>query len=83
MKQMSTEIEISASSTRAWQVLTDFPSFSQWNPFIPSAQGEVKVGERLTVKMTPPKGMGMTFNFAIADMKMQPALERALGRRGC
>ena len=44
MKELRTEIEIQASDKRVWQLLTDFASFPQWNPFIRQAKGEVKVG---------------------------------------
>ncbi|MGH7326653.1 MAG: SRPBCC family protein, partial [Candidatus Rokuibacteriota bacterium] len=33
-KEIRTEIEIAAPAGRVWQVLTDFPDFSAWNPFI-------------------------------------------------
>ena len=61
MKQIQSEIIIAASAQRVWQVLTDFSAFSQWNPFIKSAHGELAVGEKLEVRIEPPKGMGMTF----------------------
>jgi hypothetical protein len=61
MKQMSTEIEISADVVRVWKVLTDFARFPEWNPLIRSAEGQAKVGDRIKVYLKPPKGMGMTF----------------------
>ena len=42
-------------------MLTNFPAMGEWNPFISSLDGTAKVGERLTVKLTPPGGGGMTF----------------------
>ena len=44
MHEFCTEIEIQASDTRVWQLLTDFANFPQWNPFIHRAKGEAKVG---------------------------------------
>ena len=61
VKQLSTDIEISANTDRVWQVLTDFASFPDWNPFMRSAEGEARSGERLKVNLKPPKGMAMTF----------------------
>lgn len=49
MKDLSNELEIDASAERVWQVLTDFASFPQWNPFIHRASGEPKTGTRLEV----------------------------------
>ncbi len=40
MVQISTEIEINASPERVWQVLTDFPSLPDWNPFLQTAEGD-------------------------------------------
>ena len=61
MKELRTEIEIQASDERVWQLLTDFASFPQWNPFIRSATGEVKAGARLEVHVQPSGSRGMTF----------------------
>lgn len=61
MKYIYSEIEIKASPERVWHILTDFPSFQEWNPFIRMAEGELRVGKRLKVNLKPPKGMGMTF----------------------
>ncbi len=60
MKYIYSEIEIKASPQRVWNILTDFSSFPEWNPFIRSAKGELLVGKRLKVKLKSPKGMGMT-----------------------
>ena len=61
MKELRTEIEINASPDRVWDILTDFPAMGEWNPFIPSLEGIANVGERLTVRLTPPGSGGMTF----------------------
>ena len=60
MKEISTDIEIEASAKRVWQVLTDFPAFPDWNPFMPNAEGELKAGATIKVRFKPPKGMAMT-----------------------
>ena len=44
MKELRTEIEIQSTAERVWQLLTDFPSFPQWNPFIRKASGNIRVG---------------------------------------
>jgi len=61
MKELHSEIEIAAPAERVWRVLTDFPSYPQWNPFIRRIRGEPKTGERLEVRLEPPGGRGMTF----------------------
>ena len=61
MKELRSEIEIEASAERVWQLLTDFPHFPQWNPFIRRASGSVKLGERLEVNIQPSGANSMTF----------------------
>jgi hypothetical protein len=61
MKQLHTEIEIEAPAERVWELLTDFASYPEWNPFIRSISGQPTPGERLEVRLEPPGGRGMTF----------------------
>jgi hypothetical protein len=79
MKEIRTDIEIDAPAERVWQVLTDFASFPQWNPFIRQATGEPKVGARLGVRIQPPGSKGMTFRPKV--LRVEPNRERRwLGR---
>ena len=55
-KEITTQLEINASSDKVWQVLTDFDSYSKWNPFIKSITGDVKVGKTIRAELG-----GMTF----------------------
>jgi hypothetical protein len=61
MKQLHTETEIGASAWRVWELLTDFASYPEWNPFIRSISGELAPGERLQARLEPPGGRAMTF----------------------
>jgi hypothetical protein len=79
MKEIRTEIEIESPAERVWQLLTDFASFPQWNPFIRQATGEPKVGGRLAVRIQPPGSRGMTFRPKV--LRVEPNRElRWLGR---
>jgi len=49
------EIEINASPERVWKVLTDFSSYSSWNPLITSAGGTAKTDSVLTLRLQPPQ----------------------------
>jgi len=73
MKELRSEIEIQASAERVWQLLTDFPSFPQWNPFIRKASGSIQVGERLEVNIQPSGASGMTFRPTV--LKAEPNRE--------
>jgi hypothetical protein len=61
MKELYSEIEIQAPAERVWQLLTDFASFPNWNPFIRRIQGVAKEGQQLEVYIQPSGAKGMTF----------------------
>lgn len=56
MKEIRTEIEISSSSQRAWDILTDFSHYQEWNPTITQIIGEARIGERLKLSLKTNKG---------------------------
>ncbi len=60
-RKISTETEINAPPQRVWDILTDFSSYSDWNPFIRDLSGKPEKGERLTAYINPPGKKGMTF----------------------
>jgi hypothetical protein len=60
MKELHSEIEIAARPERVWGILTDFASYPRWNPFIRTISGELKVGERLDIRLEPPDSRGIT-----------------------
>jgi hypothetical protein len=79
MNELCTEIEIQASDTRVWELLTDFANFPNWNPFIRQAKGEVKVGAQLVIHVQPSGASGMTFKPVV--LKVEPNRELCwLGR---
>ena len=55
-KQIKTSITINASKEKIWKILTDFENYPEWNSFIKSVTGEVKVGNQIKIKL-----QGMTF----------------------
>lgn len=59
--ELRTEIEIAAAPGAVWSVLLDFPSYRDWNPFIPTISGEARVGAELEVLIASPSGREMTF----------------------
>lgn len=61
MKELHTDIDIEASAARVWHILTDFPAFPAWNPFIRSINGAAQPGARLGVFIKPAGQAGMTF----------------------
>jgi hypothetical protein len=61
MKELRTEIEIQAPAERIWKLLTDFAGFPRWNPFIRRVKGDLRVGNRLEVRLQPSGTRGMIF----------------------
>lgn len=60
-KEIKTEILINASPEKVWTILTRFENYPNWNPFIKSVNGVVKVGNKITVKIAPHQSKEMTF----------------------
>lgn len=61
MRAIRTEIEIDAPPATVWRVLADFGAYGDWNPFIRAIEGDAQEGGKLTVRIEPPGGRGMTF----------------------
>jgi hypothetical protein len=50
-KQIKTEVEIKASAATVWRVLTNFPAYDIWNPWIYPASGELVAGRQLDLTL--------------------------------
>ncbi len=79
--QMHSEIDIDAPPEVVWAVLTDLDGYQDWNPFVVSSNGKVAVGERLTNRIEPPGGKGMTFKPTVTVVETDQVFEW-LGRLG-
>lgn len=79
--EIRTETTINATPQAVWKVLADLDSYSEWNPFIVSASGVVAVGQRLTNRIQPPGGKGMTFKPTVTEVAEGRTFEW-LGRLG-
>jgi hypothetical protein len=55
-KVITSHVTIDAPVDAVWRTLTDLAAYSQWNPFITSAAGTVRRGERLNLTIQPPGG---------------------------
>jgi hypothetical protein len=69
LKIIETEIEIGTSPERVWAILTDLEKYSEWNPFIKSAKGNVIEGEKLEVRIAPPNKKEMSFKPTVLTAK--------------
>ncbi|MFC1555967.1 SRPBCC family protein [candidate division KSB1 bacterium] len=61
-------IEINASMEKIWEILLDFKSYADWNPFIKSVSGEAAVGSRLSVTMEAPGMKPQVFKPVVTEV---------------
>ncbi|RKD95161.1 SRPBCC domain-containing protein [Halopiger aswanensis] len=61
MEVIETFAEIDAPPPVVWDVLLEFDSYPEWNPFVRSIEGLPIEGQRLRVRIEPPDSRGMTF----------------------
>lgn len=79
IRELESSIEIDATPERVWEILTDFPAYPGWNPFIRSVVGEAVPGAELRIRIQPPGGRGMSFKPTV--LAAEPGRElRWLGR---
>lgn len=52
---------IKAHARTVWRILTDFPAYPTWNPFVRSISGVQSPGSRLEVTVQPEGGKAMSF----------------------
>jgi len=81
MKELRTSIEIDATPEQVWDVLMDFDSYPDWNPFITSLTGETEPGASIAAQLEPPDGKAMMIRPKV--LRADAAQEfRWLGRLG-
>ena len=61
MNEIKTEILINANTHQVWQVLTNFNEYPKWNQFFEYIAGELTIGNKLAVTISPPGGKPMSF----------------------
>lgn len=76
---LHTEIDIEASVSTIWNILTDFENYPHWNPFVKSLKGNVEIGEKIEILLTPPDSKAMTFKPKILAFEKEKEL-RWLGK---
>jgi len=70
---IKTAIDVAASPEMVWRVLTYFPDFPKWNPYLVSIQGSLAPGQRLKIRARPPQGR--EYGFSPLVVKVIPASE--------
>lgn len=47
------ELVVPATAEAVWRVLTDFDAYGEWNPYVTRAQGEVRLGATVRLRLEP------------------------------
>jgi hypothetical protein len=76
-KTLASQIDVDASPSRVWEVLTDYGAYPEWNPFIVRAEGRIEVGSRLSLRMQPVGARGVSLRPTVLE-----AVEGRLRWRG-
>ena len=56
MRELRTEIQITAPINQVWQLLTNFDHWKDWNPTVTQASGRALVDTTLSITMRGPDG---------------------------
>lgn len=75
MKDLRTEIIIDASAKEVWKVLTDFNSYTEWNPFIQSIEGETEIDSKLRASLSANGMKPMVIKPSVTDLKVNERFE--------
>jgi hypothetical protein len=79
--RIETTAHLDARANEVWAVLTDFPAYGEWNPFITEISGLLAEDERLAVVSV--QGSGKPLAFKPRVLRVSPARQiRWLGRLG-
>ena len=80
-RTIETSVVICEPVAHVWRVLTDLDSYREWNPFITSAAGDLRLGGALQLRIEPVGGRPMTFQPRVTVLERERSLEW-LGRLG-
>ncbi len=61
MHRIKEEIKIDAPVDKVWELLADFSSYSEWNPFLTDIEGDIQEGARLKVTISLPNARPVVF----------------------
>lgn len=73
-RRIECEILVEAPPERVWEVLTEFASYPDWNPFISWASGEARPGGSVRAVALPSRGPGMAFSALVTSANPQREL---------
>jgi len=75
-------IGVRAPAGVVWDILSDLPAWSEWNPVYRKASGVIRYGERLALTETLPGGQPRDLTVPILDWAPNEALHLRVSRLG-
>lgn len=82
MREIATEIEIDAPARRVWDILTDFPSYPEWNRFLPKVKGKAAAGTWIRFVFEMPRGVRVPALASVLKVETDKELRWAGGVKG-
>ena len=82
MREIASEIEINAPALRVWEILADFPSYPEWNRFLPKVKGQPVAGTWIRFVFELPRGVRVPAVAAVLKAEPGKELRWAGGVRG-
>lgn len=79
---IATQVDIDAPVARVWDVLTDFPGYATWNPFMVKLEGKPEAGAPITIDIRPPGGKPRRMREKVFSVTPQSELVWGAGIRG-
>ncbi|MDR3508637.1 MAG: SRPBCC domain-containing protein [Caulobacteraceae bacterium] len=73
---------VQAPAAVIWEILSDLPAWSEWNPIYPKAAGQIRYGERLQLTLALPGEAHRQINPAILDWTPNEAIHWQLSAMG-
>lgn len=68
-RDVQAQVEIRAPAALVWKILTEFPTYDVWNPYIYPVKGDLRVGRPLDVTLHTDEG---TLRYEPAVLAVQP-----------
>jgi hypothetical protein len=72
--EIKTEIGIRAPPARVWEVLTDFPRYPDWNPFVLKVEGNVHQNATIRYQFEMPRGIRIWTRAVVAKFDSESEL---------
>jgi len=80
--EIVTSIDLPASPDAVWSILSDINAYPEWNPYHVAVDGELVLGEKLSVKIEKPNGKKVAIKPHVLELEPGRSLVWGGGPRG-